>query len=240
MLARRMRSRLPRQIRIAPGLTLVVGKPQGHDRRGRAIGTPEVTRLRRPMSTRELTFWVVFTAVLCIGAVVGVFVWDQLPPISMREVASVAIGSGRAKVRPAAADFTGTALVIDGDTIEVSGQRIRLWGIDAPETRQTCQGREGQTYECGRDAAAVLRELTAGRNIECTARDRDRYQRVVAVCRTEAGEINAAMVRRGWAVDYTQYSGGRYQAEAAAAKNDRLGIWSGRFDLPSEWRQERR
>jgi endonuclease YncB( thermonuclease family) len=139
-----------------------------------------------------------------------------------------------------AADLSGAARVIDGDTLDIAGQRIRLWGIDAPESRQTCLGRDGRTYECGRDSTAVLGELTHGRKVECAERDRDRYSRIVAVCRTESGEINAAMVRRGWAVDYTQYSRGRYQGEEKEAKREALGVWAGRFDLPWEWRRNQR
>ena len=136
----------------------------------------------------------------------------------------------------AAADLAGEARVIDGDTIELAGQRVRLWGIDAPERQQSCQGRAGETYACGRDAAAVMAELTRGRHLECRQRDRDRYGRVVAVCHTEAGELNAAMVRRGWAVDYTHYSHGRYQREQAEAQREGLGLWSGRFEMPWDWR----
>lgn len=66
-----------------------------------------------------------------------------------------------------------------------------------------------------------------------------RYGRTVAVCRTEAGEINAAMVRRGWAVVYRRYAKGAYEAEEAAARAERLGIWSGRFTMPEDYRRSR-
>ncbi len=139
-----------------------------------------------------------------------------------------------------AADISGPVRVIDGDTLDMGGTRIRLWGIDAPEMRQTCQGKNDQTYECGRDSAAVMRELTRDRAVECDSHGLDRYRRIVAVCRTESGEVNAAIVRRGWAVDWPTYSGGRYRADEEAARVDGLGIWSGRFELPWEWRRERR
>lgn len=135
-----------------------------------------------------------------------------------------------------AVDLSGTARVIDGDTIVIGDTHIRLWGIDAPERQQTCQGKNGDVYECGRDAAAVLLELTRDRRLECTLRDHDRYGRMVAVCRTESGEINAAMVRRGWAVDFTKYSHRRYPPEEEQARREQLGIWAGRFEMPAEWR----
>jgi endonuclease YncB( thermonuclease family) len=127
--------------------------------------------------------------------------------------------------------MTGPVRVIDGDTLDLAGTRIRLWGIDAPETRQTCEGRDGQTYECGRDSRAVMVELTRDRAVTCDPRDNDRYGRVVAVCRTEAGDINA-IVRRGWAVDWPRYSNGAYSREQQPARSEKLGIWSGRFEMP--------
>ena len=137
-----------------------------------------------------------------------------------------------------AADLNGPVRVIDGDTLDMSGIRIRLWGIDAPEIHQTCQGKEGLVYECGRDSAAVMRELTRDKAIECKAVGADRYRRTVAVCRTDSGEINAAIGRRGWAVDWPKYSQGHYRADEAAARAEGVGIWSGRFELPWDWRRD--
>lgn len=141
----------------------------------------------------------------------------------------------------AAADtITGPARAIDGDTIEIAGTRVRLFGIDAPERRQTCEGRDGQIYQCGRDAAAVLAELLRRGPITCTPRDTDRYGRTVATCTNDAGDIGAQMVRRGWAVAYRRYGGSRYDSDEAIAKAERLGMWSGRFTMPEDWRRERR
>jgi endonuclease YncB( thermonuclease family) len=136
-----------------------------------------------------------------------------------------------------AADRMGSARVIDGDTISIADMHIRLWGIDAPERQQTCLAQNGDVYECGRDAAAVLLELTRDRRVDCTERDRDRNSRIVAVCKTDAGEPNAAtMVRRGWAVDFTKYGHGRYRSDDERARREQLGIWAGRFEMPWEWR----
>lgn len=130
--------------------------------------------------------------------------------------------------------------VVDGDSLVIDNQRIRLWGIDAPERDQTCEGRDGRTYECGRDATAVMVELTRGQRVTCETRDTDRYGRTVAVCRTPAGELNAAMVRRGWAVVYRRYAKGAYESEEAAARAEHLGIWAGRFTLPEQYRHGNR
>lgn len=141
---------------------------------------------------------------------------------------------------PSLADLIAVR-IIDGDTLEMAGQRIRLWGIDAPERGQTCEKpSRPMTYQCGQDAAAVLAELTRDRVVTCEQRARDRYGRIVASCHTDAGDLGAAMVRRGWAVAYTRYSRGVYQAEEAAARNERLGIWAGQFDMPKEWRRKHR
>ena len=135
---------------------------------------------------------------------------------------------------------TGPARAVDGDTLDIAGQRVRIWGIDSPERSQTCEGRDGKVYECGRDASAGMAELIRGRIVTCAQRNRDRYGRIVATCATEEGDLGAAMVRRGWAVDYTQYSHGQYSAEQSAAKAEGLGIWSGRFEMPSEFRKAKR
>src|SRR5262245_32694990 len=77
-----------------------------------------------------------------------------------------------AAAEPAAKALSGQARIVDGDTLAIGDTRIRLWGIDAPETRQTCEGKAGGVYECGQDAAAALREVIGGRPVQCTERDR--------------------------------------------------------------------
>lgn len=154
----------------------------------------------------------------------------------MRKIACVAAAILACSGAASAAELR----VIDGDTIVLDGVHIRLWGIDAPEKAQTCAGRDGSTYECGRDATAVMVELTRGKTVQCETKDTDRYHRTVAVCRTDAGELNAAMVRRGWAVQYRRYSHGAYDTEEAAAKAAGLGIWSGRFTMPEDYRKGQR
>lgn len=137
--------------------------------------------------------------------------------------------------------WSGPAEAIDGDTLMLGGHlRVRLWGIDAPERSQTCEGSAG-AYECGRDASASLAALLRDRTVTCVPKDRDRYGRTVATCSTEeAGDIGSAMVAAGWAIDWPKYSKGRYAAEQAEAKAAKRGIWSGRFEMPEQWRKARR
>ena len=87
---------------------------------------------------------------------------------------------------PALADVAGVASVIDGDTIEVYGQRIRLHGIDAPESRQLCR-LDGKAWQCGKDAANALEDKIARRPVTCENLGRDRYKRIIGRC-TVAGE----------------------------------------------------
>jgi endonuclease YncB( thermonuclease family) len=132
----------------------------------------------------------------------------------------------------------GTASVIDGDTLEIHGQRIRLFGVDAPEGRQTCD-RDGKAWRCGQQAALALADKIGRRPIACRERDRDRYRRIVAICYLDGEDLNGWLVRQGWALDYRQYSKGRYAAEEAEARSGRRGVWAGTFQKPWEWRRKR-
>ncbi len=126
------------------------------------------------------------------------------------------------------ADVTGQARVIDGDTIEVHGQRIRLHGIDAPEGRQLCFN-EGEPWLCGTDASNALRHKLGGRPVTCEELDRDRYERIVAKCMLDGEDIGEWMVLRGWAVAYVYYSYEYARAEATAKARER-GIWASEFE----------
>ena len=140
----------------------------------------------------------------------------------------------RAAGGPAAAQ-TGRATVIDGDTLEVAGVRVRLWGIDAPESRQTCLKAE-VTYPCGQLAARHLVALVGGREVHCIARKTDRYGRTVALCRVETLDLGAAMVRDGWALAFVRYAAD-YLGLEGEARAARRGLWQGTFVPPWEWRR---
>ena len=131
------------------------------------------------------------------------------------------------------------ATVTDGDTIRMGQNRIRLYGIDAPEKGQTCTDAMGQAWYCGDSATEALRSLIDGAQIECKQKDTDQYDRIVAVCYRDEIDINAWMVRNGWAVAYRRYSR-RYVDEEAKAKRDGLGIWAGEFESPANWRRRQR
>jgi endonuclease YncB( thermonuclease family) len=129
----------------------------------------------------------------------------------------------------------GVASVVDGDTLEIHGQRIRLHGVDAPESKQTCE-KDEKLYRCGQQAAFALSDKIGRATIHCDQQDIDRYKRIVAICRLGDEYLNAWMVRQGWALAYRQYSLD-YVDEESAARAAKAGIWVGRFIEPWKWRR---
>lgn len=140
-------------------------------------------------------------------------------------------------------ELAGRPHIIDGDTLRLGDrrdtQRIRLFGIDAPEHDQTCTDNGGHTWSCGIAATQALRNHIGAQEIRCQPRDTDHYGRVVAVCYAGQEDLNEWMVREGWAVAYRQYSRDYLPAEADAHTRH-AGIWAGQFEQPSQWRRERR
>lgn len=127
-------------------------------------------------------------------------------------------------------DLSGAAVVNDGDSLTIGGERVRLRGIDAPELDQICRVGQGD-YPCGRRSRAALAELIGGRTVTCTGWERDRYGRLLAECRAGGTDLNRSQVEAGWAVAY----GSHRDAEAEARQASR-GLWAGDFQRPRDWR----
>jgi len=99
----------------------------------------------------------------------------------------------------------GTAQIVDGDTLTIDGQRIRLFGIDAPESDQSCV-RRGEHWDCGATATEQLRSLTVGTTVSCEQQDIDQYGRIVAICRAGRYDLGRTMVEYGYATAFRRYS----------------------------------
>jgi endonuclease YncB( thermonuclease family) len=138
-----------------------------------------------------------------------------------------------------AEELTGRATVVDGDTLGIRDQKIRLHGIDAPESSQRCTRPNGEQWRCGQKAANALSEKIGHQNVRCVGKKRDRWKRLIAVCYLGNEDLNAWLVRRGWAVAYRKYSKD-YVPQEERARHAKVGVWSGMFDLPWEWRKAQR
>lgn len=132
-------------------------------------------------------------------------------------------------------EIEAPAKVLDGDTLLLAGEKLRLTSIDAPETDQICK-RDGRDWPCGREAARKLRGFLGSEPVRCRSRARDGFGRSIVTCRKRDGtDINAWLVKEGWAIAAgfaTPYAS--EQREAQAAKR---GIWSGTFENPADWRR---
>ena len=131
-----------------------------------------------------------------------------------------------------ATDLTGQASVIDGDTIEIHGTRIRLWGIDAPESTQLCRGEDSLQYRCGAKAANDLDGFIARRPVSCTPISLDQYGRTVATCTVDGTDLGQWLVSNGLALDWPNYSRGMYDKIQREAEHAGRGMWSGSYVAP--------
>jgi endonuclease YncB( thermonuclease family) len=128
--------------------------------------------------------------------------------------------------------------VIDGDTIHIGKLKYRFFGIDAPEIKQICE-KDNTKIQCGVIAKSALKNKIADKIPECVVKDKDRYQRLVAECFIGKESLSRFMVREGYAVAYSQYSKDFIEDEKYAKEN-KLGIWSMNFQMPSEYRKSLR
>lgn len=130
----------------------------------------------------------------------------------------------------------GVGRVIDGDTLDVGGVRIRLHGMDAFERDQMCDGPRG-LWACGAAARDALKARAEGRRLVCQVLDTDRYGRKVSRCEREGADVGRALVMDGLALAYRRYSQD-YVDEEKKARADGAGAWNGSFDRPEHWRRQ--
>lgn len=135
----------------------------------------------------------------------------------------------------AAAEIRGVPKILDGDTVEIGDQRIRIFGIDAPEMEQLCLDAAAQRSTCGLSARNALSSFGARRSWSCTSTEIDQYGRQVARCLIEGQDVGRWMVAHGWALAFIRYSSA-YVEDEKAARAARRGLWSGAFISPWDWR----
>ena len=142
-------------------------------------------------------------------------------------------------------NLSGIAKVIDGDSLKINKKKIRLFGIDAPENKQQCQKiwltisiiSFKKEYPCGEISTKKLKSKIDGKIIKCQIKGKDIYKRYLSECFLGKTNINAWMVKNGFAVSYRKYSK-NYVVFENLAKDKKLGLWSGNFDMPWEWRKK--
>ena len=147
----------------------------------------------------------------------------------------VAVGLMHVAVSAPAEELTGTAQVIDGDSLRIGQREMRLQGIDAPEGQQVCKVK-GKNWRCGQAAAETLAFLLAGKAIRCNWSQTDHYDRALVTCYRDETNINAMMVEVGMALAYRQHSMAYIEQEDIAKKTNR-GLWGSEFIAPWEWRR---
>ena len=134
---------------------------------------------------------------------------------------------------------SGSARVIDGDTLKIGRERVRMAGIDAPELKQRCDHRNAMMWPCGVDSRQALREKIGDAEVQCEYKARDRYRRILGTCYAEGVNLSSWMVRQGWALAYRRYST-EYVEQEEQAKADGIGLWVGKFIKPWKWRRKQR
>jgi endonuclease YncB( thermonuclease family) len=132
--------------------------------------------------------------------------------------------------------IAGRASVIDGDTLEIHGERIRILDIDAPESRQRCQDQDGAAWRCGQQAALALADWIGQQAVSCETTKKDRYKRWLARCSVAGNDVALWLASQGWVFAYRDCKCEVIRAAVDRAKAQQLGIWSGEVMAPWEWR----
>jgi endonuclease YncB( thermonuclease family) len=158
---------------------------------------------------------------------------DEMKKIVITLIALIVCSS------PQAAELIGLPKVVDGDTLILGATKIRLEGIDAPETDQICLDRSGARWTCGIDARDQLAMHLGGRTIKCVPNGNDRYDRTLATCWIGSENLNGWIVENGWALAYVQYSS-KYVPNEKTASVTQHGLWQGAFIAPWNWRHRDR
>ena len=151
-------------------------------------------------------------------------------------IAAVAVAD-ETEIPIISAEYGQKVKVVDGDTIHIDSNKIRLVGIDTPELRQKCRTDDGMEWECGKFVRDTLKNMLAtNKIIKCHITGRDRYQRLLGKCYAGKSDIDVqkTLVRDGWAVAYYTND---YKADDHQARRARRGLWAGEFQRPAQFRK---
>lgn len=165
-----------------------------------------------------------------VGLGLGVAAWLR-PTADMPFDPALDLARAEARLVPKRVISGPVSRVVDGDTFVLAGQRVRLFGVDAPERDQRCE-RGGRTYNCGAEATRWLEAAVAGRDLSCAQRDIDHFDRMIGVCRAGDVDLGEALVRAGWAYADRRFSLA-YVEQEGEARQQRRGAWAGRFEDPA-------
>lgn len=143
-------------------------------------------------------------------------------------------------------EISGNAQIIDGDTIKINSKKIRLYGIDAPEFKQKCKKPYltiifftfTKDYPCGKISTQKLQKKINNKVITCKILDIDRYKRLIGECYKRNLNLNSWLVSNGYAVAYRKYSK-KYISNEINAKNEKKGLWQGKFEMPWDFRRKK-
>lgn len=149
------------------------------------------------------------------------------------------MGPGHAETQPAETGMAGRASVVDADTLDLHGDRIRLVGVDAPEGGQKCLDARSQFVRCGTIAANALDRFIAQSPVTCEIEGKDRYSRLLGTCSVRGVDIQEWLVMNGHAMAYRTYSTAYVPAENSA-RGAKSGMWAGVFVMPWDWRKGKR
>ena len=136
-----------------------------------------------------------------------------------------------------AKEIYGNPRIIDGDSLEINNEKIRLLGIDAFEKKQECLKKNGAKYKCGEVAISNLTAIISGQHVNCITKKKDRYKRWLATCYIGKLDIGENMVLYGNAFSYMSK---KYKKAENEAKKITAGAWNGKFIFPWEWRKLKR
>jgi len=148
----------------------------------------------------------------------------QLLPLLMLTVPAPAIAQA----------MLGSAEVVDGDTFKFGGDTFRIQGIDAPEARQLCV-RGVEEWPCGEAATDALKNILARGRLTCRTISRDVYGRAVADCSAGGLNVGKQLLTQGMAISLNN-SSAEFRSAEAAAREARVGVWSGDFQRPADFR----